>query len=111
MIYSISYITYPDNAYNYKNILVIDKLPIGPLLPYIKQINYPINRVSAFRSKSDTNCIYAILGKNNELVTLENLIDFFTFCKENNYTIDTSLTQMINSESKINNLICYINKV
>jgi len=109
-MYSIKSETYTDHYFNYKNILTINKKPLGPLSSYTRQINISPKRISAFKTNSEQNkCVYALYTTDtNELYTLETLPDFFTFCKNNGYTIETTLTQMLNSQKQIDDIICYI---
>jgi hypothetical protein len=117
MSYAITSQTYYDNQNQcYKNILVINSFPQGPLSSLVKKINTP--KLSPF--KQDTvccsikNCVQAIFKINeskNELMTPEDIPELFNFLILNGYKIDTSLTRMMNdSEVKFttNKLVCYI---
>jgi hypothetical protein len=116
-MYSIKSETYADHYFNYKNILTINAIPLGPLANHTKQINISPKRISAFRTNSEQNkCVYALYNSTtttthneNQLYTVETLPDFFTFCKTNGYTIETSLTQLLNNQAKqLDSVICYI---
>ena len=116
-MYSIKSETYTDHYFNYKNILTINKIPLGPLSNYTKQINISPKRISAFRTNSEQNkCVYALYIESitnttdeNQLYTLDALPNFLDFCKTNGYTIETSLTQLLNSQTKqLDSVICYI---
>ena len=116
-MYAVKSETYTDHYFNYKNILTINKIPLGPLSTYTKQLHISPKRISAFRTNSEQNkCVYALYTDSitnttneNQLYTLETLPDFFTFCKTNGYTIETSLTQLLNNQTKqLDSVICYI---
>ena len=114
-MYSIKSETYADHDFNYKNILTINAPPLGPLANHTKQLNISPKRISAFRANSDQpKCVYALYNNTTtsnetQLYTLETLPDFFTFCTNKGYTIETSLTQLLNNQSKhLDNVICYI---
>ena len=116
-MYSIKSETYADHYFNYNNILTINAIPLGPLAIHTKQINISPKRISAFRTNSEQNkCVYALYNNTstptyneNQLYTLETLPDFFTFCKNNGYTIETNLTQLLNNQTKqLDSVICYI---
>jgi hypothetical protein len=114
-MYAVKSETYTDHYFNYKNILTINKNPIGPLSTYTKEINISPKRISAFRTNSEQNkCVYALhrdanTKNENQLYTLETLPEFFTFCKTNGYTIETNLTQLLNNQTKqLDSVICYI---
>ena len=109
-MYAITSQVYTDLQYNYKNILVINQMPLGPLAQFTKRLNIEPRRISAFRSPNEQqNCIYALYSSTGELFTLNELPDFFTFCQANNYKIETELTQMLNeNKTQLKNVICYI---
>lgn len=109
----------------YKKIIKINKMPTitSSLATIVKQIQYP--KLSPFKSNSafsacsnccnsDDNqcCIYAItnISNHNELMCINDLPSLFTFLINNGYTIDTSITKMMQSSNvKLNNdLICFI---
>ena len=113
-MYSITSETYTDSYFNYKNILIINQMPVGPLANYTKRINISPHRISAFRTRAEqTNCVYTIYNTiTNEPLTINELPDFFTLCKNNGYKIETELTQMLNNNQKqLKNVICYISLV
>ena len=113
-MYSITSETYTDLYFNYKNILIINQMPAGPLANYTKRINIQPQRISAFRTRAEqSNCLYAIYNSiTNEPLTIDELPDFFTICQTNGYKIETELTQMLNNNQKqLKNVICYISLV
>jgi hypothetical protein len=108
-IYAISKQVYSDNQYEYKNILVINAIPVGPLAAYTRCLQIGFNRVSAFRSRSvQQQQVYGLYNTAHELFTLDHLPDFFTFCLSHGYKLETNLTQMLNAEQQLNPVICYI---
>jgi hypothetical protein len=99
----------------YRNILVLNKEPIGPLRKIVKRINPPA--LSPFQDPPmnccpEDRCIYAIHKMHGHgLLCVDNIPDLFTFLVSNGYQIDTSITTMMQkSPVKINNnsLICFI---
>jgi hypothetical protein len=110
MFYTISRVTYADNQYNYINILSIDPLPqpTEPLAFYVKQLHIPAYRISAFRPRTESDCIYALCNTAGDLLTINNLSTLFTFCRANGYTIETDITNMVNGQPQTNQIICYI---
>jgi hypothetical protein len=108
-MYAITRQVYPDSQFNYDSILTINTIPEGPLSNYTKQINISPKRISAFQSRSSTQCVYALCNpSNNELLTLNDLPVFFTYCLANGYTINTDITKMLNAQMQTNPVICYI---
>ncbi|MEX0595036.1 MAG: hypothetical protein WD512_00945 [Candidatus Paceibacterota bacterium] len=113
-IYSLTSQPYYDN-YNqcYRNILVLNKDPIGPLKKIVKRINPPL--LSPFQEPptaccSQERCIYAIYDK-QELACVDSIPELFSYLVSNGYQIDTSVTTMMQkSPVKLNNnnLICFI---
>jgi hypothetical protein len=107
-MYAITSQVYTDLDYNYKNILTINQMPVGPLAGLTKRLNINAKRISAFRS-SNEQCVYALYNNENEILTVNELPFLLTFCQTNNYKIETELTQMLNKNTKqLKNVICYI---
>jgi len=101
----------------YRNILVLNNEPVGPLKSITKRLNPP--KLSEFNYLSYNNeccykqkCIYVIydIDNHNELMCVDNIPNLFSFLVNNNYTIDTSITKMMQiSPVKLTNpLICLI---
>ena len=107
-IYAISKQVYSDAQYEYKNILVINAIPDGPLAAYTRCLKIGFNRVSAFQKQQQ---VYGLYNTAHELFTLDNLPDFFTFCLSLGYKLETELTQMLNAENQLNPVICYISYI
>lgn len=97
----------------YRNILTLNKEPIGPLKTIVKRINPPL--LSPFQEPpmnccNQDKCVYAIYDK-DELACVNSIPELFSYLISNGYQIDTSLTTMMQkSQVKINNnsLICFI---
>ena len=106
--YCITSQTYYDclNTY-YKNILVINNVPVGPLSHMVRRIQNP--PVSAFMPSSPP-CINALYKCNDELMTPDDIGNLFNFLLAHGYTIDTALTTMMNGSAVkgTNKLVCYI---
>lgn len=110
------------DTYNqcYKNIIVINLLPDGPLKRIVRRLQMP--PLSPFNVPgpccSRNNCALALLslrggcgnGQGNCLMNDDEIPDLFSFLLSNGYKIDTSLTKMMNqSEIKINDnkILCF----
>jgi hypothetical protein len=101
----------------YRNILTLNKEPVGPLKSIVKRLNPP--KLSEFNQLTYNNeccyerkCIYAIynLDNKNELMCVDNISNLFEYLINNNYTIDKSLTKIFEkSPVKLTNpMICFI---
>lgn len=96
----------------YKKILVLNKEPVGPL----RQISCRIQNIplSPFKARSvccpQPNCIWALGSNKNDLYCVDELPNVFQFLIDNNYIINTQITEMMERSSvKLDgNLICYI---
>jgi hypothetical protein len=125
MSYAVYSQTYYDNIKQcYKNILVLNAFPQGPLSTLVKKISTP--KLSPFKPESFNaccssiqNCAYAIYKINHtddfmrsDLMTPEDIPNLFNFLILNGYKIDTALTRMMNESevksSSTNKLVCYI---
>jgi hypothetical protein len=116
--YAITSQPYYD-TYNtcYKNILVINAFPQGPLSSIVKKIQTP--KLSPFKQSSPCcpieNCVYAIYKIDNscELMNPDDIPNLFSYLIENCYKIDTSITKMMNSSDikTTNKLLCYISLI
>lgn len=100
----------------YKSIVTVRKPVNGPLASYIVQLRQ--NKLSAFHIDNlSCNCIYAVRSlKDNTSLMLEDEIDtLLEFLIDNNYTINTEITTLINNNHRLKrspnqkNLICYFN--
>jgi len=116
------------DTYNecYKNIVVINLMPKGPLSKLVRFVKFP--RLSEFKCKSNCNKIkdcglaLASLRNNcgdnfkngNDLMMVDEIPDLITFLTSNGYIINTSLTKMFNTsdirfDTNIGNkLVCFI---
>ena len=107
----------------YKNILMINIIPQGPLRQFVRQLKLP--RLSPFQDHGPcnnipkcglvlTNLHYNYYdncnsGKCCDLMTPNEIPDLYSFLSSNGYQIDTQLTNMMNqSEVKLTNsrIIC-----
>lgn len=111
----------------YKNIVVVNLPPQGPLGNLVKKVNFP--PLSEFKQPGPCSplkqCGFALMslngfcsmgcGKNGEnLMIIDEVPDLISFLVSNGYTVDTSITKMFN-DSDIrfdtntgNKLICFI---
>lgn len=110
--YCITSQTYYDNKnMYYKNILVINNPPKGPLSKFVRRLNVP--PVSAFAPYYNSlPCVNAIYRIDNpcELMTPDDIGNLYNFLLQHNYTIDTALTNMMNGSAVkgTNKLVCFI---
>lgn len=89
---------------NYRNIITINLMPRGPLKKYVVRINAP--RLSEFQCDKRIQCVLALTSLRNNMNFMrdDELGDLVGFLLENGYSIDTSLTNMMNkSPVKLNN--------
>lgn len=116
------------DTYNqcYKNIVVINMKPQGPLNELVKFVKFP--RLSEFKQPGPCNpikeCGYALkslvgcstgCGKfGSDLMSVDEIPTLISYLVSSGYTVDTSITKMFNqSEIKFdtytgNKLICFI---
>lgn len=125
MIYTYTLTSQPYYDYRnqcYRNILVLNKEPLGPLKSIVKRINPP--KLSEFNELTYNNtccyerkCIYAIynidhisMNYKDDFMCIDDMSNFFEFLINNGYTIDTSITKLFQkSQVKLTNpLICLI---
>lgn len=106
----------------YKNIIIINMLPEGPLHTIVGKLQMP--PLSPFdvpgpccSRTGGAQCAFALYSlrccprQKSCLMYEDEIPDLFSFLVSNGYTIDTSLTKMMNqSEVKINNnkILCFI---
>jgi len=111
---------YYDNVTQcYKNILVLNKEPVGPLKTIIKRINpsklSDINNTDYTYNTccDEPKCIYAICDINNynQLMHVDDISNLFEYLINHGYTVDTSITNMFQKSSvKLSRgpMICFI---
>ena len=114
-IYTLSSKVYLDTHLKcYKKIITINKKPDGPLGNLVSRVRE--NKLSVFQQQSNCcewkPCFLAINHPNgmSGFLTVDELPDLFSFLVENNYTIDSQTTQMINQSQNIrlDGFICFI---
>jgi hypothetical protein len=116
------------DTYNqcYKNIVVVNLKPQGPLGNFVKLTKFP--PLSEFKQPGPCSplkdCGYAIISLDNclsgcakfgnDLMTVDEVPNLISYLVSNNYSVDTSLTNMFNkSDIRFdtdtgNKLICFI---
>ena len=116
------------DTYNqcYKNIVVTNLLPLGPLSEIVRFVNFP--PLSEFKQPGPCSplkqCGYALIslggcstgcGKNgSNLMITDEVPDLISYLVSNGYSVDTSITKMFNtSEIRFdtntgNKLICFV---
>lgn len=119
--YIISIRVYLDTCTGcYKNIITINNLPEGPLRKLVGKLQMP--QLSPFKTQSscgyNKDCALALYSVNecdNDcrgcIMNESNIPELFSFLMSTGYTIDTSLTKLLNkSEIKINDdkVLCFI---
>lgn len=105
------------DTYNkeYLNIITVDKMPTGPLAPLIVYISS--QKLSPFQSQCafSNNCAMAIsryynkgaCKKGNRFLLAEDIPSLLSFLQANGYSIDTTITKMIQrSNINIGNTAC-----
>jgi hypothetical protein len=105
------------DTYNkeYLNIITVDKMPTGPLAPLIVYISS--QKLSPFQSQCafSNNCTMAIsryynkgvCKKGNRFLLAEDIPSLLSFLQANGYSIDTTITKMIQrSNINIGNTAC-----
>lgn len=126
VLYSMPYLdTY---SQCYKNIVTVNLIPRGPLERFVHRVKLP--KLSPFKEPSycceRVTCCLAIgktvfnrvyCGNNhiNNLMSVDEIPNLFSFLLDNGYKIDTSLTKMMNSSGDIrfhtdnaNKIICFV---
>jgi len=113
------------DTYNqcYKNIVVVNLKPQGPLGELVRFVKFP--PLSEFKQPGPCNpfkdCGFAIssldgcnTGSKNDLMVVDEIPNLISYLVSNGYTVDTSITKMFN-QSDIrfdtntgNKLICFI---
>ena len=123
------------DTYNqcYKNIVTVNLLPQGPLSNFVRRINFP--PLSKFKQPGLCSrvkmCGLALVSLENndfgynyngccrasncsKLMVVDEIPNLFSFLLSNGYTIDTSITKMLNNSdirfqtNNSNNIICLI---
>ena len=101
----------------YKNIVVINVIPDGPLADLVRFVKFP--PLSEFKQPGPCSplkqCGYALisLGGYGDLMVVDEVPDLISYLVSNGYSIDTSITKMFNtSEIRFdtntgNKLICF----
>lgn len=109
----------------YKNIVTLNLPPQGPLAELVRFIQFP--KLSEFKQDAPCNkikqCGYALMSldgcsggcyNGDNLMTVDEVPTLISFLVSNGYTVDTSITKMLNqSEIRFdtntgNKLICFI---
>lgn len=126
-----SYVLYLEpflNSYykEYQNIITIDKIPMGPLSPFVKHVNQP--KLSPFHTVNPMdpieNCTLAIvrypnhsgisssLKNSNYFLTEKDVPSLLAFIQTSGYSIDYNMTKLIQrakisvTSTKSKNMIC-----
>ena len=99
----------------YKRIVSTNIEPPGPL----KQMSRRLHSTKLtpfkdpFANSSHHSCFYCLnsLNDSSKLMTQEEIPELIAYMSSNNYKIDTSITQMLNENTKLSNpdktLVCF----
>jgi hypothetical protein len=107
----------------YKNIVTINLIPQGPLAHLVRRVQFP--PLSTFKQPGPcnhiNNCGLALIALNNvcnkkcsNFMVVDEVPNLFSFLLSNGYTINTSITKMLNTSDirfeteNANKLICVI---
>ena len=106
LMYSLSSIPYYDSIkQEYQNILMLNKTPTGPLSSITRSVT--LNKLSPFDTNTNTcprpKCVIGITSMNNmnnmnshnKLMCIDDLPELFEYLLNNGYTIDTSITKIL----------------
>jgi len=114
-LYSLESIPYYNSIQQeYTNIITINKSPEGPLKTITKNVR--LNKLSPFETHNNIcpkpSCVIGITNIHNpcEMMCIDDLPTLFEFLINNGYTIDSSVTKILQKSSmRLNgNLICMI---
>ena len=114
-LYSLKSIPYYDSiVQEYTNILILNQSATGPLQQITKRVT--LNKLSPFEANTNIcrkpNCVIGVtqLNDTNQLMCIDQLPELFEFLVNNGYTIDTSVTKILQKTNvkMTGNLICMI---
>ena len=108
---------YDSFSQSYRNIYVVDRKPDGKFASITRQVHAP--KLSPFISNENNccnhKCIYAIYDPDNlhQFLCIEKLGTLFSYLTTNGYSIDTTLTTMMNTSRVefMKNFICFVKKI
>jgi len=113
-IYRRPYLEVSDKSY--KNIITINTMPAGPLSSIVQKVRF--EQLSPFKKNTEYACDYGFCSLTNpgRLMNIEELPNLISYLTTNGYTINTKITNVINSNDSLvntsnNNLIFFINYV
>ena len=115
LLYSLESIPYYNSIQQeYTNILTLNKSPDGPLKSITKTVR--MNKLSPFETYNNIcpkpSCVIGIAQINNpsHLMCIDDLPNLFEFLINNGYTIDNSVTKVLQKSNikRNGNLICMI---
>lgn len=91
----------------YYHIITINKEPLGPLKNHISTVS-KTNPSTKINKANENSCIYVIKLSilNNNIInnklnicTIENILDIHDFLINNNYSINNTMTELLNSKN------------
>ena len=112
-IFSLSQNVYYDHMKErYRNVLVIDRTPIGALTSITRRVNFAPLSPFQYIPSANTGCKYVIIDPTDKMNFLEpsNIATLYTYLLSNGCTINTDITNMTfaSKTQPILNLICFI---
>ena len=113
-MYLISTTPYMDNKYknnNYKDIIVINTKPEGPLSSIVKPINPPkLSPFKGYDNDCSCKCLYAILSLENhsKFMCIDEIPELTTFLSKNSYTFEYDMTKIMLKNNMLKNIIYFI---
>jgi hypothetical protein len=86
------------NTYSkqYENIIVIDKMPAGPLSQLVSHVKSP--RLSPFTEPTNNCCKFAIrrhYNRENNFLTADDVPSLLAYLSANGYTINSEITKIV----------------
>ena len=99
----------------YTNIITINLVPDGPLKYFVRRVKFqplsPFQQPGPCTRQQQCGLALVSFVNNSRLMSPNEVPDLFAFLTENGYSIDTSVTKMVNTgEVKLTNrnLLCFL---
>lgn len=102
------------NTYSkqYQNIIVIDKMPMGPLSQLVSHYISP--KLSPFQHVENNNCCKYAIRRNysgrairdDYFLTTEDVPSLLSYLTANGYTIDTNVTKIVQKAGTNKKMVC-----
>ena len=96
----------------YQNILVLDKMPLGPLSTFVVRFNP--RKLSPFQVDDDDDmfnrCHFAIRRNDRSFLTVDDIPSLLSYLTSNGYTIDSQLTKVVQKTNHNKHFVCIFSK-